>query len=138
MTEALPTGPDTTPAAPARVKRSRSATESLLSIVLLLEAILVFFVTLAAFGLRVVPAGFAFGGGAVLFIVLLLVGRIVRYPSGLALGWLMQAMLILLGLVLSLMYFIGAIFLGIWIYCFIVGRRLDRRTAPTITPQENL
>ena len=45
-----------------RVRRAREATESLLSIVLLLEAVLVFFVTLVAYGLKVVPPGVAFGG----------------------------------------------------------------------------
>ena len=43
-----------TPEPRVRVRRERSASESLLSIVLLLEGFLVFFVALAAFSLRVV------------------------------------------------------------------------------------
>ena len=110
-------------------RRPRSATESLLSIALLLEAVLVFFVTLTVFGLRALPAGVAFAAGAMLFLVLLIDSRLVRYPFGIWLGWLLQAVLIAAGVLVSLMYFIGAIFLAIWIYCFVTGRRLDRRNA---------
>jgi hypothetical protein len=110
-------------------RRQRSATESLLSIALLLEAILVFFVTITVFGLKVLPAGAAFGGGATLFVALLLDGRLVRYPFGIWLGWLLQAVLVAAGLLVPMMYFVGAIFLAIWIYCFVTGRRLDRRNA---------
>jgi hypothetical protein len=111
------------------VRRERSATESLLSIALLLEAILVFFVVMVAFGLRVLPTGLVFGGGAGLVVLLLVAGRLARYPAGVWLGWALQAVLIALGILLPLMYFIGALFLGIWIYCFVTGRRLDRRNA---------
>ncbi|WP_354567349.1 DUF4233 domain-containing protein [Glaciihabitans sp. UYNi722] len=110
-------------------RRQRSATESLLSIALLLEAILVFFVTITVFGLKVLPAGLAFGGGAVLVVILLLDGRLVRYPFGVWLGWVLQVVLIAVGLLVPLMYFVGALFLAIWIYCFVTGRRLDRRNA---------
>ncbi len=110
-------------------RRQRSATESLLSIALLLEAILVFFVTITVFGLKVLPAGAAFGTGAALFVLLLLDGRLVRHPFGIWLGWVLQAVLIAAGLLVPMMYFIGAIFLAIWVYCFVAGRRLDRRNA---------
>ncbi|HEY0258671.1 MAG TPA: DUF4233 domain-containing protein [Lacisediminihabitans sp.] len=115
-------------AAPA-ARRERSASESLLSITLMLEAVLVFFVTLVVFGLRALPAGIAFGGGAALLVVLLLDGRLVRYPWGVWLGWLLQAVLIAVGILVPMMYFIGAVFLAIWIYCFVTGRRLDAREA---------
>jgi hypothetical protein len=118
-----------TEAPAARQRRQRSATESLLSIALLLEAILVFFVTLVVFGLRVLPAALAFGGGGVLFVLLLLDTRLVRRPAGVWLGWLLQAVLIAIGVIVPLMYFVGALFLAIWIFCFVTGRRLDRNTA---------
>jgi hypothetical protein len=114
---------------PGRARRERSATESLLSIVLLLEAVLVFFIALTAFGLRVLPAGAAFGGGAALLVSLLVIGRLVRYRWGVWLGWLAQAVLLATGLLLPLMWFIGAVFAALWTYCAITGRRLDRRNA---------
>jgi len=121
--------PDVGGTARRRVRRERSATESLLSITLLLEAILIFFVVMVAFGLQVLPVGVVFGGGAVLVVLLLLAGRLARNAVGVWLGWGLQVALLALGVLLPLMYFIGALFLGIWIYCFVTGRRLDRQKA---------
>ena len=112
---------------PVRSRRERTATESLLSIALLLEAILVFFVVMVAYGLRVLPAGIVFGGGVALIALLLIDGRLVRHEWGIWMGWALQIALVAIGTLIPLMYFIGALFLLIWIYCFVVGRRLDRR-----------
>ena len=112
-----------------RVRRLRSASESLLSITLLLEAVLVFFVVMAAYGLKVLPPGAVFGGGVLLVVLLIVAGRLVGRPAGIWLGWVLQVALIAIGILLPLMYFIGAIFAFIWIYCFITGRRLDRQKA---------
>lgn len=107
----------------------RSATESLLSITLALEAILVFFVTLTAFGLKALEPVPAFVGGGVLLVLLVLTGRFVKYPWGIGLGWVLQAVLLATGFLLPIMFFVGAIFVGIWIYCFVKGRQLDRAKA---------
>ena len=114
-----------------RIRRVRTATESLLSIVLGLEAALLFFVMITAFGLRAVAPAVAFGGGAALVILFLVAARFVRYPAGVWLGWLLQAVLIGTGVILVLMYFIGAAFAALWVYCFITARRLDRKNFPT-------
>lgn len=121
--------PGSSPGAAPRMRRERSATESLLSIALLLEAILIFFVVMAAFGLKLLPAGMVFFGGAVFFALLLIAGRMVRRQAGIWLGWGLQLALIALGLLLPEMYFVGGIFIAIWTYCFFTGRRLDRRKA---------
>ncbi|MCU1414400.1 MAG: hypothetical protein JWN80_1740 [Microbacteriaceae bacterium] len=118
-----------------RARRRRGAEESLLSIVLVLEAVLVFFIVLVAFGLRVLSPGVAFGGGAALVVLLVLDSRLLRFPAGVWFGWVLQVALVALGILLPLMYFIGAVFLGIWIYCFITGRRLDRRNAGLLSQQ---
>lgn len=117
------------PARKVRTRKKRTASESLLSIVLLLEAIVVFFITLTTYGLRLLPAGVTFGGGAALFVLLLLVGRIVKRRAGVNVGWVLQVVLVLLGILIPVMYFVGGIFLALWIYCFVNGRKLDRRDA---------
>ena len=114
---------------PPRVRRERGVTESLLSIVLALEAILVFFVVLVAFGLRIAEPGVVFGGGAVLFLALLVAGRLLRYPAGIWFGWALQVVLILTGILLPVMYFVGAIFVALWIYCFVRARTITRQKA---------
>ncbi len=82
-------------ASPARPpRRERSATESLLSVVLILEAIVVVFGMLVVFGLRVVEPVVAFTGGAALILLLVLATRIVRYPWGQWVGHGLQLVLL--------------------------------------------
>lgn len=119
------------------MKRERSATESLLSIALILEALLVFFAALAAFGLDVVGPAVALGGGAAFIALLVVAARLVRYPAGQWLGWLLQAALIATGLLLPIMYLIGAGFLALYIFCFTKGRSLDRASTSSTTEKEN-
>jgi hypothetical protein len=114
------------PAAVSRPpRRVRSTTESLLSIVLGLEAVLMFFVTLTAFGLRAVPPVTAFAGGGGLIVALVLVAGLLRFRWGVWLGWLLQAALVATGILLPVMYFVAAGFVAIWVYCFIKGRQID-------------
>ncbi len=115
-----------TAAAPPRQRRARSVSESLLSIVLGLEAFLVFFVTLTAFGLKAIAPVAAFSGGGALIAALVLAAGLLRHRWGVWLGWVLQAVLIATGIVLPIMYVIAAGFVAIWVYCFIKGRQLDR------------
>ena len=112
-----------------RPKRIRSVSESLLSIVLGLEAVLVFFVTLVVYGLDILPPGPAFGGGAALLVLFLLAGRAVRSPWGVWFGWVLQVALVATGFILSLMFFVAAGFLALWIFCFVRGRQIDAEKA---------
>jgi hypothetical protein len=118
-----------TTATEGRPRRERTATESLLSIVLVLEALVVFFVALTVYGLEQLPAGVAFGGGAALILLLAFDARLVRARLGIWLGWLLQLVLILLGLVTPVMWFVGAGFAALWAFCFVRGRQLDRAKA---------
>lgn len=115
-----------------RLRRERSASESLLSIALGTEAALLFFVGLAAYGLRALPAPVALGGGLAGIVILVIAARLVRSPAGVWFGWVLQVALLLTGLILPVMWGIGALFVGIWIYCFVQGRRLDRRRAEAL------
>ncbi|MEJ1230122.1 MAG: DUF4233 domain-containing protein [Galbitalea sp.] len=124
-----------------RPRRQRSLTESLLSIVLGLEAILVFFIALTVFGLHALPPLEAFGGGAVLALLLALATRLVRYPWGVWVGWVLQAVLVATGIVLPALYIAAGFFLALWIFCFVRARQLERanssRTAgaaPAVQP----
>jgi hypothetical protein len=116
--------------------RRRGATESLLSIVLVLEAFVVFFVALVVFGLRILPPAAAFGGGALFIVVLVAASRAARYRWGWALGWVLQAALTATGILVPLMYVVGIGFAALFSYCFFTGRRLDRRNARYTDPPE--
>ena len=116
-------------AATPRVRRQRSLTESLLSIVLTLEAILVFFIALTVYGLHALSPALAFGGGAALAIVLLAATRIMRYGWGVWVGWVLQAGILATGLLLPALYIAAAFFIAMWVFCFVRGRQIDRQNA---------
>ncbi len=113
-------------------RRRRSVTESLLSIVLTLEAFVVFFASLTIFGLKVLepqfPAWAALPAGGAFILVLLGTVAVLRFPWGVAIGWVLQAAIIALGILAPLMFVVGTGFAGFWTYCFIRGRRIDRGT----------
>jgi uncharacterized protein DUF4233 len=112
----------------SKPRRARSVTESLLSIVLAIEAIVLFFAALTAFGLHVVPGWPAWAylvAGLVAVMVFVLDVALLRWPIGVGIGWVLQAALIGLGILLPLMYVIGAGLALFWIWCFTRGRRLD-------------
>jgi hypothetical protein len=115
------------PAAPKtrKPRRQRSLTESLLSIVLGLEAVLVFFIALTVFGLHALPPAEAFGGGAVLALLLALATRVVRYPWGVWVGWVLQAVLVATGILLPALYIAAAFFVALWVFCFVRARQLE-------------
>ncbi|HEY5230329.1 MAG TPA: DUF4233 domain-containing protein [Galbitalea sp.] len=115
-----------TEARAARPRRARSLTESLLSIVLGLEAVLVFFIALTVFGLHALPPFEAFGGGAALAILLALTTRVVRYPWGVWIGWVLQVLLLATGILLPALYVAAALFVAMWTFCFIRARQIDR------------
>lgn len=112
-----------------RPRARRSATESLLSIVLLLEAFVVFFATLVAFSLELLPVGVAFGAGAAFIVLIIVTARLVKSSAGQWFGWVVQALLLASGILIPLMFVAGGAFALLYLYCFLTGRRLDRRNA---------
>lgn len=110
-----------------RARRQRSATDALLSIVLVLESLLIFFLALLVFALDVLEPVPAFVGGGALFLLFVMTSRLVRFRAGLVLGFALQATLIATGVFVPAMYVVGLGFVGLWVYCFITGQRLDRR-----------
>jgi hypothetical protein len=120
-------------------RRERSATESLLTIVLGLEGLLVFFAALSIYGTRAATPAVAFGAALAMIVVILVATRALRYRGGHALGWVVQAALIAAGLLVPLMYLIGVGFTALWIFCFVRGRQLDTQKAAFLAalPKEN-
>lgn len=116
-----------------RTRRTRSVTELLLSIVLVLDATLIFFVALTAFGLRALTPAPAFIGGAVLIVVFVTLARMLNHPWAVWVGWALQVGLIALGFILTPMFVVGAGFAAIWTYCFVKGRQIDAAKAAILS-----
>jgi Protein of unknown function (DUF4233) len=72
-----------------------------------------------------VPAAAAagFGGGAA--VLALVAAGLLRSHIGFVLGWLVQLAGIALGLLTTSMFVVGAIFAGVWVLAFVLGKRLD-------------
>ncbi|ROQ38286.1 uncharacterized protein DUF4233 [Frondihabitans sp. PhB188] len=112
-----------------RARRDRSLTESLLSIMLVLEACVLFFVVLNVGGAGILPWSVAIGGGLAFFALMIVTAATLRYRAGVVLGCVLQVLLALTGLLVVLMWVVAAIFIAIWIFCLYKGITIDRRNA---------
>ena len=119
-----------------RTRRPRSVTASLASIVLATELVVVVLASLVVFGLKVLPAPVALGGGGVLLLVIAIAAATARSPIGLALGWLVQVVLVAAFAVQIAVGVVGVAFAALWVYGMIVGGRIDRRAAEPIERTE--
>jgi hypothetical protein len=76
-----------------------------------------------------VPAAYAavLSGGAAL--LALVAAGLMRRPAGYLLGWVAQPVGVALGFLTTAMFLVGAMFLGLWVISFILGKRLDGQAA---------
>ncbi|MFC6355516.1 DUF4233 domain-containing protein [Luethyella okanaganae] len=114
---------------PASPSAPRSVKRTLATIVLGFELVVVFLATLViAFGPHpLVPAPVALLGGAVLCLVMVATIGLLRFEWAYAMGWAVQAIVVLTGLFNAVMFFVGALFAAMWVYCMISGSRIDRQ-----------
>jgi hypothetical protein len=96
--------------------------------ILLLEAIVV--------GLAIPVALMVGGGGAraawvlgVIAVVLVVASGVARRPQGVAIGWVCQVLVILAGILVPALAFVGLVFLGVWVVAVIYGGKADRIAA---------
>jgi hypothetical protein len=122
----------------ARPPARRSVQQSLGSIVLGFEVIIVFLGALVIFGLKAAPAAWALGGGAAMVVAMAVTIALLRYRWGFVVGWILQLIVIASGFLVGMLFIVGIIFTALWAYCMITGARLDRQTppAPPETPIE--
>lgn len=130
-----------------RPRRPRGAAESLGSIVLAFESIIVFLAGLVVYGLKATPPGiepwWGIVGGAVVAVLMLVVSGLLRYRWAIVVGWLLQVVVALAAFWVPAILVIAVIFGGMWAYATIKGASLDRRNArlareaaPTSTPDD--
>lgn len=115
----------------------KSAKIQFASTILMLEAFVVLFATLAVFGLRAVPKGvsgsvpdvsagviWAVGGG--LAVILIVLGRMVSRPGGYIAGTVAQVPVLLSGFLVPMMFIVGTIFVIMWFVALHLGVKIDR------------
>ena len=70
------------------------------------------------------PVQATVGGGGAALLALVAAG-LLRRPVGYLVGWVVQPLGILLGLLTPAMFVVGVMFAGLWLLSFVLGRRLD-------------
>ncbi|BDZ66445.1 DUF4233 domain-containing protein [Agromyces mangrovi Wang et al. 2018] len=112
----------------------RSIRRSLASIVLGFELFIVLLASLTIFGLSPAPFGddgiprwWALVGGGVLLVGLLAIMALLRYEGAYVAGWVLQGILLATGFLNPAMFFVGALFGGMWWYAMVAGARIDRQ-----------
>jgi len=116
---------------PGMPKKRRSTKVMFASTVLLLEAFVAFFATLAVFGLRrgEFPPVLILSAGLLLSVVLILTCAVVSKHWGVGLGWVLQLVLILTGFAEPVMFVVGVLFALSWWYGIRAGIRIDKESA---------
>jgi Protein of unknown function (DUF4233) len=119
----------------------RSARQTLASIVLAFEIVVVFLAALAIWGLAPsgdgvwgLPRWVALAAGGVLILGLVATIGLLRHPWGYAVGWTLQALIVAAGFLNPAMFFVGALFGGMWWYGLVAGARIDRDRTATADP----
>lgn len=98
------------------------------------ESLVVFFATLVAFGTKALGPStenaatvWAFGLG--LAIALIVTPAILGKRGSYAWGWILQVIVVFLGVWVPLMYVVGGIFLCLWIWAMVAGGTIDKARA---------
>lgn len=135
--EASSAKPGAAPPVPGAPKPQRPATLVFTQAVLALQALAALFATLVTWGLSrgdnvSVSTGWIWGAGALLMIALVYVAGKQKARWGRIAGWVLQAPMILAGLVVPEIAVIAVMFLGLWFMGLRLGGRIDRERAERI------
>ena len=76
-----------------------------------------------------IPVGTALAAGLGLAVACLLLAGMLRSEAAYAVGWLLQVGAIALGLIVPLMFFLGALFGLLWATAYLLGRKIERERA---------
>jgi hypothetical protein len=118
---------------PRRARKPRSVVSTLAAMLLATELLVVILAALALLGLKDLPPAIALGGGGGLIVLIAIAAALSANRVGIALGWLVQLVLLATFAVSVPVGIVGVIFAAIWVYGMIVGGRIDRREAPPTT-----
>ena len=103
----------------------RSVRRTLGSMVLAFESFVVFFGTLAAFGLKVADGPTVWAFGLTFSAVLILTPGYLGKPGSYWFGWALQILLLVVSFLVPWMLLISIIFVGFWGWAMIAGYTID-------------
>ncbi len=105
--------------------KAKSIRRLLASILLAFESFIVFFATLAGFGLKVADGPVVWAVGLALSFLLIATPAILGRKGSYGFGWVLQAAIISIGFWLTPMFYIGGVFACMWAWAMI-GSTIDR------------
>jgi hypothetical protein len=114
--------------------RKKSTKRALSAILMAFEALVVFFATLVAFGTKALGPSNAdavtiWAVGLGFSILLIATPAILGRRGSYAWGWALQISMIFMGVWVPLMYFVGGIFVCLWIWAMVAGGTIDKARA---------
>lgn len=124
--------------------RSDENMKTLCAAVLAFESIILLLAIPVAVQSGAVSPAVGIGGGVILMLAAIYLSAAQRRHNwALNAGWVMQAILILLGFLVPIMFFLGAVFAILWFYAIRVGRQGDaikaaREAQETSEPDPNV
>ena len=107
----------------------RSIQRSMCSGMLGLQAVVLFLVGVTLPSVTDVSAAVGIGIGLGLAVLCVLAAGLMRRRVGLALGWAVQVVSIVLGFVITAMFALGAVFLALYGGAYFLGARIDQERA---------
>ncbi|MFM6939454.1 MAG: DUF4233 domain-containing protein [Rhodoluna sp.] len=114
--------------------RNKSTKRALSSILMAFESLVVFFATLVAFGTKALGpttenAATVWAIGLTISVLLILTPALLGKPGSYIWGWILQIVVLFLGVWVPLMYVVGGIFLCLWIWAMVAGGTIDKARA---------
>ncbi|NUR06333.1 MAG: DUF4233 domain-containing protein [Nocardioidaceae bacterium] len=94
-----------------------------------LQAVVLFLTGVVSIGTTDLGAGAALGLGLGLTVLCVLAAGLLGRPGGYALGWAVQVVSVVLGFVVTAMFFLGALFAALWAAAYFLGAKVDRERA---------
>ncbi|HLT82688.1 MAG TPA: DUF4233 domain-containing protein [Phototrophicaceae bacterium] len=105
---------------------TRSARALFAATLLISEAFVVLFAGLVVYGLELLPVTALLVGGGVLALWAIVAGALVRRGvAGYVLGSMLQLALVATGIVVPMMFIVGAVFAILWLVSLRVGGQID-------------
>ena len=112
----------------ARV-RNVSTKRTLGSMLMAFESFVLFFATLVAFGLKASNPVAVWSVGLTLSLLIIATPAILGKPGSYIWGWILQALVVLTGIWVPLMWFVGGLFVCLWAWAMIAGGTIDKARA---------
>ena len=105
---------------------NRSTKRTLASMLMAFESFVVFFATLVGFGLKVADAAVVWGVGLTITFLLILTPAVLGRRGSYVWGWVLQLAVLLTGIWVPLMWFVGGVFICLYAWAMIAGGTIDK------------